>query len=238
MMNTRIITRQDDLVPAAAWDNPIALDADLFAQGWYRSDAGFRPGTHCHVQPIGEMSNNVLEQICAALAVQRAILCIFTCDQRQPDTEKVGIALGQIQPVNAQHKAMLASEVEMAIDGRCDAAPPQEVHSYRAGLVSNMIGNTLKIIGNVSLEQIGVVADLSGDTSIIEQVSMTSAPEGILGQGAQDVSAKLPVRLRNALAWHQRNPGAGEDRLGRYLTAYGLTVDGLMMALETPAAEE
>lgn len=160
------------------------------------------------------------------------MLSIFTCDQRAPDRSKMMIALAQVQPVNEQHQGMLDFELEQALAGQCVAAPPQEVHGYREGLVPDMLLNTLRIIDEISVEQMGVAADLSRDSRLIERLNLTNAPEPILGRGAENVSNAVPARLRNPIAWYQRNSGAGEDRLGRYLAAYGMSVDQLVEALE------
>ncbi len=235
MTNVKTITRNDPSIAPAAWGDPVALDIALYQQGLFRSDAGFNPGEEVMVAPVGEISAGDLEQTCAALALQRAILTLASCDVRSCSADRLTRALELIPTLNDTHHDLLAAECSKALSAGCDAQPPHQVHRYREGFVKQTLLAVLTILEDISYEQIGVANDLGDLSDTLPSLAPHIGIEPVLARGAGDVKSEIPVKLRNPLAWYRRNPAADEKRLERYLAAYGQTPLSFVEAVEATA---
>ena len=231
-----IINRNSGIVAQQAWARVIDLDNALYRAGFVRSDAGQPPADKIAILSIGNMSTQDLDEACAALALHRAILTVMSCDLRAQPAHTVAKALNLVPVTCALHSEFLALEMSRAMNGAIDASPPEDVFQYEQGFVEQLLLSSLTIIRDVSVEQIAVTCDLAKLDRFPDELVGRVRIEPLLAKGARTVDSRVPAKLRNPVAWYQRNPSAEEERLERYLRPYDLTPEAFIVALEEIAA--
>lgn len=232
MTRTLTITPATGLVDHGCWQDANALDAALYNEGWVRSDAGFQPGDEAIVAQFGQASASDLSEITAMLAVQRGLLTVGTCDDRQPEEALLRRLVDQITPKNELHSALLEAEIKVAITKGMDAGVPSRVHRFEKDEVETLLVQAVQIIDRPTTEQLAVVFDLGSDTSLKKRFPISTIFLTEQNRGASDINPAVSPRLRNILAWCQRNKKAEQPRLERYLAAYDMTISKLTAEMD------
>lgn len=227
----RIITREQEILPDTAWTDTALLDEQLMQMGLVRSDAGFEPGNSIIAAQLSGDIDDTVQSALAALAVQRAILTIASCDAQPQPAERMREMCGLVATTSEFHNRLLEAEIESACKKGIDAAPPGEVFRYKPGQASRLLLEALKLIPSQTTEQLGVFADLANDDVRATLLPIGRAFTTEANRGSAAIGRHVAPVMRNVLAWMMRNPTAHTERIKRYLRAYDLTLEDLEEAL-------
>lgn len=237
MTDITIINAEELGLDREDWNDPSILDGILLGRRLMRSDAGAIPGDTVITTRIDEDDIVHLEAIGAALALQRAILCVMTSEQKTPDISIIKEILARVESRGRVHDELLAAELNRAQGEPIVAQPPESIYDYRAGTVIGLMRRSLDAMEprTYGTEACAVANSLCMTESILDRLDAGRFHEVRAAAGSQDQPSHYPVRIRNNLSWIARNPNADDVRTGRYLKAYDTNIDDLLQTIESLA---
>tara|TARA_B100000929_G_scaffold255538_1_gene217329 strand:- start:10390 stop:11112 length:723 start_codon:yes stop_codon:yes gene_type:complete len=240
MTETTIINPQELGLDDEDWNDPNILDGILLGRRLLRSDAGAIPGNDVIVAHINEDDIAHLESIGAALALQRAILCVMTSEQKKPDITIIKEILARVESRGQVHDELLSAELTRAQNEPIVAQPPESMYDYRPGTVIGLMRRSLDAMEarTYGTESCAVANSLCMTESILDRLDAGRFHELRPAAGSQDQPTYYPMRIRNNLSWLVRNPHADDVRTGRYLKAYDTNIEDLLESIESLASTD
>lgn len=211
------------------WDEPNVLDAILFGKRLLRSDAGMRPSQHIIVADISDDDIRHLEDVSAAIALQRAVMCVMTSEARRPTMTTICEIVNRVETRNDLHDVLLAAEFFRCREHPVIAHPPGDVYKYKEGTMPGLMRRTLDAMDTdtYGMEALAVASSLCVGADLLEHIDPTVHLETRPANGEAKQPAKYELAIRNNLAWLAKNPDADEARTSRYLRAYGTNIEKL-----------
>lgn len=216
------------------WEDAVILDSILLEKGYFRSDSGAKANEYINTAKLAyydyDSSNynkEKLAKITAALAVQKAILAICTCDQEVQSLQIMEDCCGLILNQGKMHSDLLRVEIETATEKRINTTPPATIINYRENLIKNTFIEALELIHNNTTEQLAIANDMSSPISIRHEIPLNMFFTNSLSYAGKNVEGNYPVWAKNCIGWMQRNPAAENKRLDEYLAVYEKTQNDL-----------
>lgn len=230
-----ILNREIMGIEADDWNDPSTLDALLLTRNMMRSNAGFVAGDSIITTEIVKDDIKYLEEISAALALQRAMIATMTCESQKPDIVTIMKTTARVESRGETHEALLREEVVRASKQCPLIMPPEMVFTYEDDAVIKMLRRSLHAVkgGTYGVEATGVANSLCLSGNLLENLDPLRFNEMREAQGADLQSPNLPRNIRNNLAWLSRNITADADMTSRYLQAYGTDIEDLLSQIET-----
>ena len=219
------------------WASPELLDAHLVSRGLIRSDAGFPAGESIIATEIREEDRPFLEEIAAALALQRAMICVMTCEEEKPDIITIRKTVDRVESRGYTHETLLRDEVVHSMK-RCPTAyAPESVFNYKEGTVLGLLRRALDGMNpnSYGIEACGVANSLLQKGNILDGLNPIIYNVVRASEGQENQPKAYPLDIRNNLAWLERNPHCNAEQVERYLSAYGTTIDELIEKVEALA---
>lgn len=229
MATARMLQRDQLGIEQHNWEDANTLDALLLGKRLLRSDAGMRAQEHIIVADIDDHDIKDLEDVSAALALQRAVMCVMTSEAKRPTMETICSMVARVETRSDLHDVLLAAEIFRCRDTATIALPPEDVYTYKAGTMTGLMCRTLDAMDPKAygMEALAVACSLCPNANLLESVDPTVHLETRPATGESMQPKSYPLTIRNNLAWLAKNPHADEDRTSRYLRAYGTTIDNL-----------
>jgi len=221
-------------IDAEDWNDPSTLDALLLTRNMMRSDAGFMAGDAIIASEIIKYDIKYLEEISAALALQRAMIATMTCESQKPDIVTIMNTTARVESRGETHEALLREEVVRSSKKCPLVMPPETVFTYEDDAVIKMLRRALHGVkgGTYGIEATGVANSLCLNADLLENLDPLRFNEMREAQGAELQSPTMPRNIRNNLAWLSRNVNADAEMTSRYLRAYGTDIDDLLNQIE------
>lgn len=212
------------------WSNPNTLDAVLLGKRLLRSDAGAIPSETILATEIDDEDIPQLEHIGAALALQRAILCVMTSEKTKPPHATIEEIVHRVESRGAVHDRLIAAELNRSKSVSIIAEPPEAIYEYRPGTVIGLLRRALDAMDTrtYGTESCGVANSLCRTEDLMERLDAARYNELRLSDGSASQTTDYPTAIRNNLAWIARNPNADDMRTSRYLKAYDTDIDDLL----------
>ena len=215
------------------WNDPKVLDAILVGKRLLRSDAGMAPAEHIIVADVSDDDMRDLEDISAALALQRSIMCVMTSEARRPTMQTICDVVNRIETRSDLHDVLLAAEIFRCREKPVIARPPEDIHRYKEGTMPGLMRRALDAMDSdaYGMEALAVACSLCVEVDLLEMIDPTVTLEIRPANGEASQPSRYQLAVRNNLAWLAKNPDADEERTSRYLKAYGTSIEKLGAAL-------
>lgn len=231
-MTKATIMRRDQLdIEKDDWNDANVLDAILMGRRLLRSDAGMPARETIIVADVTDEDMKDLEEVGAALALQRAIMCVMTSEIPRATIDKIFPIINRIETRSNLHEVLLAAEIFRcgSDDEVIIANPPESMYRYKEGTVPGLMRRALDAMDEkvYGIESLAVANSMCLNVNLLDLVDAVRPTETRAAVGSEKQSENYPLVLRNNLAWLAKNPDANEDRTERYLKAYGTTIQGL-----------
>lgn len=233
MTNARMLRQEESGIDVADWAEPAVLDAILLGRRLLRSDAGTVADDQIIVADVSEEDIAHLEDVSAALALQKAVMCVMTSETRRPGMDTICQVVNRIESRGDLHDVLIAAEIFRCRDEPVLAKPPEDLHTYRDGTMTGLMRRALDAMNpkTYGMEALAVACSLCPKTDLLNNVDPTIHIETRPATGESLQPQAYPLAIRNNLAWLAKNPDADEKRTARYLRAYGTTIEKLSARL-------
>jgi len=211
------------------WKDPKTLDAILYGKRLLRSDSGMQPNEQIIVADIADDDVRDLEDISAAIALQRAIMCVMTSETKRPSMSTICEIVGRVETRSDLHDVLLAAEIFRCRDNPVIAQPPESVHRYKEGTMPGLMRRALDAMDpdTYGMEALAVACSLCSGIDLLEHIDPTITLEIRPANGEAVQPSRYQLAVRNNLAWLAKNSDADEERTTRYLKAYGTSIEKL-----------
>ena len=212
------------------WQDANVLDAILLGRRLLRTNAGAKPDSKITAVEATEDEVSSFESIGASLALQRAIMTVLFSQAEHPSLETIDDALQAVESRGKLHDALLSAELKNAVTNGITADPPEDIYGYTDGTVVGLLHRTLDLMASSSygLEACAVANSLCRKDDVLERLRPDRYMETLPAIAAASQPARYPTTIKNNLSWIARNEDADDDRIARYLKAYGTTIDSLL----------
>ncbi len=229
MTTARMLQMTQLDIQSEDWNDPKTLDAILFGKRLLRSDSGMKPDEHIIVADISDDDVRDLEDISAAIALQRAIMCVMTSEAKRPTMSTICDIVGRVETRSDLHDVLLAAEIFRCRENPVIARPPETVHRYKEGTMTGLMRRALDAMDpeTYGMEALAVACSLCSGVDLLEHIDPTITLEIRPANGEAFQPGRYQLAIRNNLAWLAKNSDADEERTGRYLKAYGTSIEKL-----------